>query len=44
MTWKGKVLGNQVAVQLDFYDSNNDFRDYYILCIILMYLESITRE
>ena len=34
MTWKGKVLGDQVAAELDFCNNNDDLRDYlrdYIL-------------
>ena len=28
MTWKGKVLGDQVAAELDFCDNNDELRDY----------------
>lgn len=44
MTWKGKVLGNQVAVELDFWDNNDDLRDYGVLWVILIYLDGRSKE
>lgn len=44
MTWKGKVLGNEVAVELDCYDNNNDFRDYGVLWVTLMSLEGRSKK
>ena len=47
MTWKGKVLGDQVAAELDFCDNNDELRDYlrdYVLLVILICLEGRSKE